>query len=124
MLDSAIQATASEPRALFGRNRALAMLGAGLFGFAARMFAPGDAFANHQPAPYPCHGAHPCICCNGTLCCDLGGCAAVSDRCESGEQCWYVCWCGGIWACCDWINNLSGVLCICRARVGNSGCGC
>ena len=104
-------------KTLFGRNRALKVMGAALFGLALRVAAPQIARATNTDPPYPCLVLPQCHCCSGTTCCEAGCNWPGGDHthCSTGGQCWYTCVTGGsVYQCCDW-HTLEGTshACIC-----------
>lgn len=118
-------------RVPFGRNRALGVLGAALFGLVVSAVTPKGADATHL-IPYPCHGFDQCANCSGSTCTDAG-CRYVGYDlgCDTPGQCWYTCSGSTLWKCCDWYSpygNYNGDLgkdphfCICRGWAGDCPC--
>jgi len=89
-------------RVRFGRNRFLAALGGGLFGFAtSRVLRAEPALAQHEGTPWP-GGGH--------------------SHCPTGGQYWETCTSNGNrYRCRDWHEKFPGYLehhCICVAGLG------
>ena len=109
------------------RSRALAVLGTALVGVATRMVLPDSAEAIHSSVNPPCFGYGGCHCCNGSTCCTSVCEASYSHtHCPGGGQCWYSCYCGTTWNCCDWHvkNTNQQTHCICYGVVTTCGAGC
>ncbi len=105
----------------FGRSRFMALVAGVVTMLGVRMVLPPAARAYHGDDPFPCFGYGSCHCCVGTLCCEPFCSYTTWLGCPSGGQCWYSCYCGYVWHCCDWDDG-QGHRCICTART-SSVCG-
>ncbi len=100
----------------FGRNRFLAFVGASIVGLAVRAVAPEIAAA----ADYPCFGLPTCLCCDGSTCCE-SGCVPWNGHCPGTSlNCWYTCYLGCYYQCCDWTGGAA--TCSCRGLVNAPDC--
>lgn len=115
------------PEGKLARSRVLAVFGTALVGFATRMVVPDSGQATHQSPQPICYGYGLCHCCNGSACC-TSYCEASYNHthCPSGGQCWYNCYCGMTWQCCDWhvLNTNKQTHCICYTAIAQCGAGC
>lgn len=120
----------------FGRSRFLKIAGAALFGFTAqRLIGASSAHGIHITDVTPCRGYPMCHCCNGRYCC--GDCHEHSvtydgssnsffpdGTCWTGTNCWWTCWGGQQYRCCDWheIVGERHSACICRGLIYRDYC--
>lgn len=90
-------------------------------GMGMRLMGPDAAKAPHtQPLFQPCFGSGitNCHCCaSGGVCCE-GGCYRVRIGCPGGGSCWYGCFSGSIYWCCDHRSTQQNKYCICRQYSG------
>lgn len=105
-----------------GRSELLKKLGAGLFGIAGLLIMPASARAGHRTV---CHGLPPCSCCVwGPGCCH-NECHVCDCGCQAGTYCWYTCYHGEAWKCCDFMYpDPPTNYCICKHWLGPSCSGC
>lgn len=105
----------------FGRNRALRLLGAGLFGLATQWALRAEpASARHQGPPPPCFGFQRCHHCFYESCSQYCSWYPHS-HCPSGVQCWHGCYSHTLYRCCDWHERFPGGTthhCLCRGSIG------
>jgi hypothetical protein len=98
------------------RNRFLALAGATLVAFGAKLAVPEAGMATTPP----CYGFRDCNCCNVPAVCCEGGCVRVSGFCPSGGECWTGCYNHNRYWCCDHHSGW-GDYCICR-QISCSNC--
>lgn len=100
----------------FGRSRLLALVGGAIVGVAVRAVAPEVAAA----ADYPCFGPPTCAQCAGSTCSEYG-CTAHDGACPGTTlNCWYTCYLGCYYRCCDWDSQAG--FCSCRGLVNAPDC--
>lgn len=103
------------------RSQFLARFGTALLGAGSLVFLPRPAQAHHGSPPPGCVGYGECHCCDDHRCC-MWGCGPVTDACSDSSGCWFICYGGNTYVCCDWETGLLSRRCICRGFI-KSGCG-
>jgi hypothetical protein len=97
------------------RNRVLVGLGTAMFGLAASAVMPKRAEADHGPVFYGCNT---CSCCVWGPGCCVDNCTTCYCGCHTGGICWYTCFHGDYYKCCDF-KHPGDNCCICRTYLGS-----
>lgn len=115
------------------RRGFVALVGAAVGGIGMGMMRPGRALGTHHigmPPNWalpPCFPSswHQCHCCSSSGVCCEGGCTRAFKGCPSGTPCWFGCYLGSIYWCCDHnaTQHHDGE-CICRVYSGPNTGGC
>jgi hypothetical protein len=111
-----------ESEVMFGRSRALKLLGGAFFGLVThRLVRSAPALAQHNTPPGPCFDYPRCHYCNGSTCyqyCHWHSAYGYDIGCPSSFQCWLGCANGLVYQCCDWHEVFPGHSqhgCLCRS---------
>lgn len=97
------------------RSRVIAGAATALFGTVGSLVIPRPASADHGPI---CYGCPTCPCCVWGPGCCVSGCTTCYCGCHSGGICWYTCFHGDYYKCCDF-KYPGENCCICRTYLGN-----